>query len=138
MNTVGYVLFLVLGVAVILLDGQLLLRSSTTYLDAVYPEAPVVDSVRQLLMVLFHMGAFGILALISGLDLVGFPGGLEDFVARLGILLLILALAHGVTIWALIRLRLRQQERRLGDELTARTEERLDATLDANTDQAAG
>lgn len=123
MVTVTHVVFLVLGTALVVVDGQLLRRSGTTYLKAAYPEGPVADSVNQLLTVLFHLVALGVVALISVLDLGS--SGLEDVVVRTGVLLLVLAVAHAVTIGALARLRARQQDRVLGDHLVARTDERL-------------
>lgn len=136
MASVPYVLFLVLGVVLVLVDGLLLRRSGTTYLKAVYSEVPIADSVNQLITVLFHLVALGVVALISVLDLglVGF----EDVVLRTGILLLVLAAAHGVTLWALARLRSRQQERMLGDHLTARAEQRLDPGQTLGPDQTTG
>lgn len=125
MVTVSHVVFLVLGVVLVVVDGQLLRRSGTTYLEAAYPEAPVADSVNQLLTVLFHLVALGVVALISVPDLGA--TGVEDVVLRSGVLLLVLALAHAVTIGVLARLRARQQDRLLGDRLVARTGERLDA-----------
>jgi hypothetical protein len=123
MVTVTHVAFLVLGVVLVAVDGQLLRRSGTTYLKAAHPDAPVADSVNQLVTVLFHLVALGVLALLSAVDL-GLAG-FEDVVVRTGILLLLLAAAHGVTIGALARLRARQQAGQLSEELTARTDERL-------------
>lgn len=123
MVTVTPVVFLVVGVVLVAVDGQLLRRSGTTYLKAAYPDAPVADSVNQLVTVLFHLVALGVLALLSAVDL-GLAG-FEDVVVRTGILLLLLALAHGVTIGVLARLRARQQAGQLSEELTARTDERL-------------
>lgn len=123
MVTVTPVVFLVVGVVLVAVDGQLLRRSGTTYLKAAYPDAPVADSVNQLVTVLFHLVALGVLALLSAVDL-GLAG-FEDVVVRTGILLLLLALAHGVTIGVLARLRSRQQAGQLSEELTARTDERL-------------
>ena len=123
MVTATHVVFLALGVVLVAVDGQLLRRSGTTYLKAAYPEAPVADSVNQLVTVLFHLVALGVVALLSAPD----PGssGFEDVVVRTGILLLVLAVAHAVTIGTLARLRSRQQEGLLGEQLTARTDERL-------------
>lgn len=124
-DTVPYVFFLVVGVLLVFIDGQLLRRSGTTYLKAVYPDVPIADSVNQLITVLFHLVGLGVLALISAINLDA-GAGLESLVVRLGILLLVLALAHGITIWALAKLRSRQQERSLRDQLANRTEQRLD------------
>lgn len=127
MDTVPYFAFLILGVVLIFIDGQLLRRGGTTYLKAVYPDVPIADSVNQLITVLFHLVALGVLALISVVEL-NTGNALEDLVVRTGIMLLVLALAHGITIWALSRLRAKQQERSMRDQLTAQTEHRMGAT----------
>ncbi len=124
-STISYVLFLVVGVLLVLIDGQFMRRSGTTYLQAVYPEVRIADSVNQLITVLFHLVGLGAVALIST---VGGSAGdsFQALITRTGVLLLVLAATHGITIWALARLRSKQRERQLQDELTSRTEERLD------------
>jgi multisubunit Na+/H+ antiporter MnhG subunit len=124
-STISHVLFLIVGVLLVFIDGQLMRRSGTTYLKAVYPEVQVADSVNQLVTVLFHLVGVGIVALVST---VGPSGGdpFQSLVTRIGVLLLVLAATHGVTLWALARMRGKQRERQLQDELTSRTEERLD------------
>jgi hypothetical protein len=121
----SYVVFLVVGVALVFIDGQLIRRSGATYLEAVYLDAKVADSVNQLITVLFHLAVLGVLALISTIKMtLGTP--LETVVARTGVMLLVLAVAHGITIWVLARIRSRQQEQLLHDELAGRTDERID------------
>ena len=123
-STTSYVLFLILGVLLVFVDGQLMRRSGTTYLKAVYPEVQVADSVNQLVTVLFHLVGLGIVALVSTVGLAGDP--FQALVTRTGVLLLVLAVTHGITLGALARLRGKQRERQLQDELTSRTEQRLD------------
>lgn len=124
MTTVPYVLFLVLGAALVVLDCRVLRRSARSYVAELYPELPLADSIDKLLTFLLHFVGFGILALVSALDLGG-GGALQAIVVHAGVLLLILAAAHGVTIRSLARLRERQQEWELGEQLTQQTEERL-------------
>ena len=99
-STTSYVLFLIVGVLLVLIDGQLMRRSGTTYLKAVYPEVQVADSVNQLVTVLFHLVGLGIVALIST---IGMDSGnpFQTLITRTGVLLLVLAVTHGVTIWTL-------------------------------------
>ncbi|QUH02469.1 hypothetical protein HUO13_18145 [Saccharopolyspora erythraea] len=129
----SYVMFLIVGVVLVVVDGQLIRRSGTTYLRAVYPDSKVADSVNQLITVVFHLATLGVLALISTVNLdVGTP--LESTVAKLGVLLLILALAHGITIGVLAKVRSRQQVQVLDEELTAaRVEEHTHAPAGGNT-----
>lgn len=124
-GVLSYVVFLIIGVALVLVDGRLIRRSGATYLEEVYPEAKVADSVNRLVTVLFHLAVLGILALLSTVEMqVG--NAVETVVARTGVMLLVLAVAHGITIWVLTRIRSRQREQRLKTELAARTEERIE------------
>ncbi|CAM03427.1 hypothetical protein A8924_4551 [Saccharopolyspora erythraea NRRL 2338] len=128
----SYVMFLIVGVVLVAVDGQLIRRSGTTYLRAVYPDSKVADSVNQLITVVFHLATLGVLALISIVDVdLGSP--LESAVAKLGILLLVLALAHGITIGVLAKVRARQQVQVLDEELTAaRVEDHTHAPAGGN------
>ena len=119
-----YVAFLVVGVILVLIDGRLIWRSGATYLEEVYPDKKVADSVNRLVTVLFHFTVLGVLALISTMD-IRYETAIETVVVRTGIMLLILAVAHGVTIWVLAKLRNRQRQQRMQEELVVRSEGRL-------------
>ncbi|MBB5154393.1 hypothetical protein [Saccharopolyspora phatthalungensis] len=121
-STSSFVVFLVVGAALVFVDGQLIRRSGTTYLRSTTRDSAVADSVNQLVAVVFHLAALGLLALISVLpmDLGSEP---ETVVARLGLLLLVLALAHSVTIWTLGRIRTRQQSQLLQEEVVRARED---------------
>jgi hypothetical protein len=77
--------------------------------------------------VLFHLITLGVLAIISVADFsAGSP--LQNFVMRLGVVLLILGIAYGVSMLVLIRVR----ERRRSDEISGQVQERLaDRGLDS-------
>jgi len=118
--------FLVVGAVLVFLDGWLLRRSGTTYLSAVYPDSSIADSVNQLIAVLFHLTGLGVVALLAALG----PTAGDPFttlVLQLGVLFLVLAAAHGSTLYALGRLRTRQRDKALQEEISSRTSERLDA-----------
>lgn len=68
-----------------------------------------------LITVLFHLVVLGVLALLSTIH---FPGGdtLPDLIGRLGVLLLVLGVAHGVTIAVLARI----HEEQLVETITRR------------------
>ncbi|RCW47127.1 hypothetical protein DFQ14_101471 [Halopolyspora algeriensis] len=121
----SYVVFLVIGVALVLIDGWFIRRSGATYLAEVYPTTRIADSVNRLITVLFHLSVLGVLALISTIE-ISTDNAAEAVVARTGVMLLVLAVAHGITLWVMARLRSRQREQQLKDELTARTEERME------------
>jgi hypothetical protein len=111
-NTNAYIAFLVVGTALTLLVGQLLMRSGRPYLEEVFGDRKVATSVTRLLAVLFYLFVLGVLALISVID-VPVDGTLQAMVTKLGIVLLVLGIAHGGTLIVLSRLR----ERRLAQQL---------------------
>ena len=116
MDVNSYVTFLLIGIILVLIDGQILYRSGLGYLQKVYP-ADSARSVMQLVAVLFHLVVLGVLALISTLDVAtGMP--IRDLVVKWGVVLLGLAVAHGLTMAILVSLRNRRREERLEDEIT--------------------
>lgn len=101
MPTDAYLAFLVLGLIMILVDGQILYRSGQRYLAEVDIDNEGMGSMARLITVLFHIVMFGFLALLSVLDFdFGFGGSdtMRALVGNLGVLLLLLALVHAVTI----------------------------------------
>lgn len=117
----SYIAFLIVGVVLVFTDGAIIRRSGATYLSAVYRDNDVAESVNRLVTTLFHLTVLGLLALISTVEMnAGDP--LQTTVARTGIMLLVLAAAHGITIWSLSRLRSRQESLVVREEVAARTE----------------
>lgn len=117
-----YILLLVVSVVLTFGVGRLLVTAGEPFLQEVFRERSVTRSVNLLLSVLFHLITLGVLAIISILDL----GSLDDqplqkFVVRLGIVLLVLGVAYGVSMLVLIRVR----ERRKADEISEHVTERL-------------
>ncbi|WP_051385526.1 hypothetical protein [Actinokineospora inagensis] len=104
MDDSTYVLFLVLGIALVLVDGQIIYRSGLRYLSDSYGEIESARSMARLVSVLFHFAVLGVLALISAIDLGG-DTALMAIVRKLGVVLLLLAGAHAIAIKALTRLR---------------------------------
>ncbi|MGH3800332.1 MAG: hypothetical protein ACRDTD_09420 [Pseudonocardiaceae bacterium] len=102
--------------ALVLIDGQLISRSGRAYLRKVYePEA--ARSMIQLVVGLFHLVVLGLLALISLIDVdTGLP--VRDVVFKLGVLLLVLAVAHGLTLTIMMRIRDRRWQEQISDEIT--------------------
>ena len=116
MNTNGYVTFLVLGVMLVLIDGQLIVRSGRGYLRKVY-EPEEARSMIQLVVGLFHLIVLGLVALLSVIT-VDTGLLLRDVVVKIGILLLLLAAAHGFTLTILMRIRDRRRHEQISDEIT--------------------
>lgn len=106
MSTNAYLSFLVIGVVLVLIDGQIIYRSGRRYLENSYGDPAAGASMTRLVTVLFHLATLGVLALVSTIDI---GVGITGVVARVGVLLLILALAHGITLAVLARIRGEQE-----------------------------
>ncbi|MEU0537636.1 hypothetical protein [Amycolatopsis tolypomycina] len=107
MTTNAYLSFLAIGVALVLIDGQIIYRSGRRYLENSYGDPAAGASMTRLVTVLFHLATLGVLALISTIDMGG--SDLPGVVGRIGVLLLILALAHAITLGVLARIRGEQE-----------------------------
>ncbi|WP_410635607.1 hypothetical protein [Amycolatopsis sp. cmx-4-83] len=107
MTTNAYLSFLAIGVALVLIDGQIIYRSGRRYLENSYGDPAAGASMTRLVTVLFHLATLGVLALISTIDMG--ESDLPDVVGRLGVLLLILAIAHAITLGVLARIRGEQE-----------------------------
>jgi ABC-type multidrug transport system fused ATPase/permease subunit len=112
----SYAVFLLIGVVLVVVDGQLIYFSGRGYLSKAYGNAESARSMNRLVAVLFHLVVLGLLMLISTIDVdTGDP--VQDVIFRLGIVLLLLALAHGATMAVLARIRDRQLQQALVDEM---------------------
>jgi hypothetical protein len=100
----SYVMFLILGTALVFADGQIIYRSGLRYLANSFGDGGSARSMARLVSVLFHLAMLGILALISTFD-VPASGPLQEVVVRLGVVLVLIAIGHAVTISVLTRIR---------------------------------
>lgn len=116
-----YVILLAVSVALTFLVGRLLVVAGEPFLQEVFEDAKVTRSVNLLLAVLFHLITLGVLALISVIDLSAVNEPVQRFVLRLGMVLLVLGVAYGVSMLVLIRVR----ERRRADQISEHVQERL-------------
>jgi hypothetical protein len=119
-DTGMYVTLLVVAIALTFLVGRLLVTAGEPFLQEVFQDTSVTRSVNLLLSVLFHLITLGVLAIISVLD-VGGQGPLQTFVVKLGVVLLVLGIAYGISMLVLIRVR----ERRRADQVSEAVQERL-------------
>ncbi|AXB44419.1 hypothetical protein [Amycolatopsis albispora] len=104
METNAYITFLVLATLLVVVDGQIIYRSGRRYLEHSYGDPAAGASMTRLITVLFHLAVLGVLALLSTIDSGG-DNATEAVVWKLGITLLVLAIAHGVTLTVLARIR---------------------------------
>lgn len=118
MDSNSYVAFLVVGVILVALDGQIIYRNGRRILQQNAPKASA-ESLTRLVSVLFHLGTLGVLALLSTID---FPAdnATEAVVIRVGIMLLILGIAHWLAVSALGRIRDREEFDQVSSERQAR------------------
>jgi hypothetical protein len=117
MDANSYAIFLLIGVLLVLVDGQILYRGGLGYLQKVYP-TDSARSIIQLVSVLFHLAVLGLLALISMMNVsTGMAG--RDLVVKLGVVLLMLAAAHGVTMAIVIGIRNRRRDEQIEEEYVA-------------------
>lgn len=121
MDSNTYVAFLIIGTLLVLIDGQIIYRNGKRFLQQATPNAPA-ESLTKLVSVLFHIGTLGVLALIST---IGVPADnqIEEIVLRLGIVLIIIGIAHWIAVSTLARMRDREEF----DEITTEREARRQA-----------
>jgi hypothetical protein len=115
-----YVVLLAVSVGLTFLVGRLLVRAGQPFLLEVFHDEKVTRSVNLLLSVLFHLVTLGVLAIISVTDVRG-DNMLQTFVVKLGVVLLTLGIAYGISMLVLIRVR----ERRRAAEISEHVQERL-------------
>lgn len=120
MDSSSYVAFLVIGVVLVLIDGQIIYRNGRRFLQQAAPKASA-QSLTTLVSVLFHLGTLGVLALLSTID-VSADNQTEGIVIRLGIVLLVLGVAHWIAVSALARIRDREEFETVTAEQQARRE----------------
>jgi hypothetical protein len=124
-ETAQYILLLAVSVVLTFVVGRLLSTAGEPFLFEVFQDRRVTRSVNLLLSVLFHLLTLGVLAIISIIDL----GNLQDqplqrFVLRLGLVLLVLGVAYGVSMLVLIRVRNRRKADDISEHVTEKLAER--------------
>jgi hypothetical protein len=116
-DLVSYLVMLVVGTALTTVVGAILRRSGQSLLEEVYP-AERAAGLARLVAVGFYLVALGVLALISTVD-VPVQGLIQVQVTKLGVVLLILGAAYGLTLLVLGRLREARRSAELDAEFQA-------------------
>jgi hypothetical protein len=117
-DTNSYLTFLLIGALLVLVDGQIIYRNGRRFLQQSAPSASA-ESLTRLVTVLFHLVVLGVLALISVID-VPTDTEIEGIVVRLGVVLIIIGIAHWVAVVALGKIRDRQEFDEFAHEREAR------------------
>ena len=120
-GTGGYIALILIGVVITLGVGQILFRSGEPFLEEVFQNNETARSLNRLLGVLFHLLTLGVLAMISIVDVPQGDGPVQTIVFKIGVVLLIVGIAYGISMLVLLRIR----ERRRQAALSQRIDERL-------------
>jgi hypothetical protein len=100
-------LILLIGVVIVIIDGQLIYRGAPGYLAEVYKEPRQAHQVAGMVTVLFHLIMLGLITLVTSIGLPS-DAGIRSALGRVGVMLVLTALGHGVTMAVLSRLRQQQ------------------------------
>ena len=115
MDTDSYIAFLVVSTVLVVIDAVIITISGRKYLsDDDHPGISLAAS--WLTTTLFTLIVLGLVALISTVDL-PVEGSLQKTVTKLGIVLLLLAVAHAITMAILTRYRGKERQEHLAEEL---------------------
>ena len=119
-DTAEYISLLVISIVITIGVGQVLMRSGEPFLQEVFQDEKVTSSVNRLLSVLFYLITIGVLTIISVWS-VNIGSQLQNMVVKLGIVLIVLGVAYGISMLVLMRVR----ERRRADQISEETQLRL-------------
>ena len=120
-GTGGYIALIIVGLLITLGVGQILFRSGEPFLEEVFQNKETARSLNRLLGVLFHLLTLGVLAMISIAPLPSGNAPVQTIVFKIGVVLLIVGIAYGVSMLVLLRIR----ERRRQNAVSAQIDERL-------------
>jgi len=112
---VTYVIYLLLGVALIMWVGRTLSRNGRVFLEEVFDDERLANAVNQLLVMGFYLLNLGYVtfAMRSTADVENASEALETFSTKIGLVLLVLGVLHFCNVYFLGRYRrgrIRQQQ----------------------------
>ncbi|MDN5915899.1 MAG: hypothetical protein L0I76_12440 [Pseudonocardia sp.] len=116
-GTGGYIALIVIGILITVGVGQILYRSGEPFLEEVFQNKDTARSLNRLLVLLFHLLTLGVLAMISIVDTPSGTSPLQTIVFKIGVVLLIVGIAYGVSMLVLIRVRERRRQAALSDAI---------------------
>jgi len=126
-ETAEYLTLLAISVALTFAVGRLLVVSGEPFLQEVFRDQKVSHSVNRLLSVLFYLVTLGVLAIVSAIDF-DIGGIVQTMVVKLGVVLLILGIAYGVSMLVLIRIRERRRSAQISEQVQQKLSDRGVAT----------
>ena len=118
-DTGTYITIVFIGFVLTIVVGQILIRSGRPFLRDVFADDDAANSATSLLGVLFHLVALGLLGTVSTFDLIPVEGTPQIMVTKIGQVLLVLGILHGLTLLGLMRLRSRRRSENIESEVNA-------------------
>lgn len=116
-GTGGYIALIIVGVLITVGVGQILYRSGEPFLEEVFQNKDTARSLNRLLVLLFHLLTLAVLAMISIVDVPRGTSMLQAIVFKIGVVLLIVGIAYGVSMLVLLRVRERRRQAALSDAI---------------------
>ncbi|KAA1017531.1 hypothetical protein FVA95_24610 [Pseudonocardia sp. EV170527-09] len=115
-ETGGYLALVVVGVAITVGVGQILLRTGQPFLEDVFQSKETSHSINRLLVVLFHLLTLGVLGMISVIDIDSITG-VQQIVFKIGVVLLVVGIAYGISMLVLLRIRERRRQQKVSADI---------------------
>ena len=131
-DTAEYITLLVISVVVTLAVARLLVMSGEPFLQEVFQDEKVTRSVNRLLSVLFLLITIGVLTIISVWN-IDVGSQLQNMVVKIGIVLIVLGVAYGISMLVLIRVRERRRATQIAEEVQLKLSDRGVSTQPTTT-----
>ena len=131
-DTAEYITLLVISIVITVGVGRILMMSGQPFLREVFHDEQVTTSVNRLLSVLFHLITIGVLTMISVWS-IDIGTQLQNMVVKLGIVLIVLGIAYGVSMLVLIRVRQQRRADEISEEVQLKLSDRGISTQPAAT-----
>jgi len=131
-DTAEYITLLVISIAITIVVGRVLVVSGGPFLQEVFQDEKVTTSVNRLLSVLFHLITIGVLTMISVWTL-DIGTQLQNMVVKIGMVLIVLGIAYGISMLVLIRIRERRRASQIAEEVQLKLSDRGVSTQPTTT-----
>jgi len=122
-DTAQYLSLVFISVVLTLIVGTVLMRAGEPFLLDVFHDRSVTRSLNLLLFVLFLLITLGVLAIISAIR-VDTGNEVQTYIVKLGVVLLVLGIAYGISMLVLLRVRAARKAAEIQEHVTERLAER--------------
>ena len=122
-DTAEYITLLVISIAITIVVGRVLVVSGGPFLQEVFQDEKVTRSVNRLLSVLFLLITIGVLTIISVWN-IDVGSQLQNMVVKIGMVLIVLGIAYGISLLVLIRIRERRRATQIAEEVQLKLSDR--------------